>query len=214
MSLPIPPAATLLNIFYTAHLEANFSLMPRLFSTIQQQRHQLSPPTLLLDIGQVWSAEDWICQATENRAPYLVLDAMGYNAVLADGLDQAGILGLQEAVQLKLLGKNTIFKWHWRDLWLNIGSHAELPKISFAAPDQTPPASKFFITEPQHLTLFPPRNEIIWLQVDWPHLNVIDFQSIPFDNDARPDPTIMGAIEFVENEARYYAQRKKGPTTA
>lgn len=206
-----------LTILYTANLQADFDLMPRVFSTIQQVRQSLPDggwPFVLLDLGGAWSADAWICRATENRAPYLVLDAMGYNVARADGLDRAGIMGLQEAVQLRLLDDRMVYRWQWQDMSVNIGPRGEKPALTWAVPahdeTQIDQSADFFVAEAGKVTLFSQQGELGMVQVTWPDMEAITARRIAFDDHTRPNPTIAAAIEFVEREARFYAQRNQG----
>ena len=205
-----------LTILYTANLQADFDLMPRVFSTIQRVRRSLPDggwPFLLLDLGGACNTDTWICQATENRAPYLVLDAMGYNAVRADGLDRAGIMSLQPAVQLRLLDDRMVYRWQWQDMSVNIGPRGEKPAITWtiaATSTQAEESADFFIAEGGRVTLFLLKGELGMIQLVWPEMEVVAARCIAFDDPVRRDPTIAAAIEFVEREARFYAQRNQG----
>jgi hypothetical protein len=205
------PAVQSLIVLFTANLRADFARLPRLSSTIQQIRAALaqSPrPILLLDLGGAWSADSWVCQATANRAPYLVLDAMSYAAVRADGLDRDAIFGLQSTVQLRLLDDHLTYRWAWREVSVNIGPGGTAPCVTWAAPGQQRPSPEAVcLGEHGRLTLFPLSDGLGFVEVVWPRMQVAQTRVIPIDPTARPDPSIVACVEFVEREARAYLDR-------
>lgn len=202
-----------LTLLFTSGFQADFDLMPRAFTTIQQIRAQFSDPPqpiLLMDIGGVHSPDSWICQATENRAPYLVLDAMGYAISRADGLDVGGIIGLQDVVQLKLMDDSIVYPWRWRDIIINVGSKGDAPLVSWATVSPSPPDEIFMHESDGHLKLHHVDGALGLIRATLPNLNVLEAERIEFSSTARPDPTIVAAIEFIEREAHYYAQKRGG----
>ena len=76
-----------MTLLYTAHLAGEIALLPRLFTLIGQERRAAAGPVILLDMGDTCAVESWVCRATQGRAPFLVLDSMGYDAALI-GLEQ------------------------------------------------------------------------------------------------------------------------------
>lgn len=204
-----------LNILFTANLQANFDAMPYLATTLRSARIQSSSeaprPTLVLDLGQAWSPKNWLCQATENRAPYLILDAMGYTVVRADGLDVGGILGLRSSVQVTLLDDSIAHKWRKDNIELNIGRPAQIPAIRWALPDEKPASDQKWYDELEGaLLLYPPTDFVGKLVVDYPSLAVIESEQLPIRAN-RPDPSILEMVKFVEQEARaYQARQSKG----
>ncbi len=206
---------TQLNILITANLRGDFDAFPYLATTLRAARVQSSSeaprPTLVLDLGQAWSGENWLCQATENRAPYLILDAMGYTVVRADGLDVGGILGLRSSVQVTLLDDSIAHKWRKDNIELNIGRPAQTPAIRWALPHEKPASVEKWYDETEGaLLLYPPTDYVGKLVVDYPSLNVIESEKLPIRAN-RPDPSILEMVKFVEQEARaYQARQSKG----
>jgi hypothetical protein len=192
-------------ILFTSGLQSDFDLMPRVFTTIQHVRGQFSDPPrpiLLIDIGGVHSSDSWICQSTENRAPYLILDAMGYAVSRADGLDVGGIIGLQDVVQMKLMDDSIVYPWRWRDIIINIGSKGDVPCVSWNTHSPSTPAHEIYTHESDgHLRLHRVDGAVGMIRANLPTLAVLESRRIAFSSSARPDPTIVAAIEFVEREA-------------
>jgi hypothetical protein len=200
-------------VLFSAHLRADFDLLPRVSSTIQQIRAtvpQARSPILLLDLGNAWAADSWACQVTGNRAPYLILDAMGYTAAHADGLDGSGIVGLQEVVQVRLLDDHRAYRWQRRNLTLNIGPTGEAPCVTWPLGQPFPSNAALYVAEHGRLTLFPQAGALGIVEVEWPQMQVVQATTIPFDRAIRPDPSIAACVGFVEREARFYAEKKKG----
>lgn len=201
-------------ILFTANLRANFELMPHMSAMIQRMRSVLLAegprPILLLDLGGAWEEGSWECQVTDNRAPYLVLDAMGYAAVHADGLDKNGILELQQSVQTHLLETTLPAQWSWRDMVVHLGPKASAPAVSWAV---DPPPSDEAVAKSAngHLRLYPPTGALGFVEVAWPSLEIMQTKTIPFNWDIRPDPSIVACVEFVQREAKAYAERSARP---
>lgn len=197
-------------VLFTANLRANFELMPHVSTMIQRMRSALlaeNPhPILLLDLGGAWDAASWECQVTENRAPYLVLDAMGYAAVYADGLRDEDIRGMQETVELRLMDNTRPASWKWRDMLVNLGPNAPLPCVTWAIDDSA--ADGAIATGIEGcLMLYPQLGALGFVEAAWPSLKIVQAKTIPFSWDIRPDPSIVACVEFVQREAKAYAER-------
>lgn len=207
----MPVSSTALTVIYTANLRADFDLMARTATHIQtiRQAYGVAPyPILLLDIGGAWSDEAWVSVATEHRAPYLVLDAMAYHVINADGLDVGGILGLQTVIQAQLMDHTIVKKWQWRDIALNVGPRATAPCVAWSW-ERHPNADAWYKTEAGRLTLFP-IEQIGQLDVHYPNMTVQSAILHTVAESTRPDPTIVATTEYVEDEARYYESKQKG----
>jgi hypothetical protein len=166
---------------------------------------------LLIDTGGVHNPDSWICQTTENRAPYLILDAMGYAVSRADGLDVGGIIGLQAVVQIKLMDNSIVYPWRWRDIIINVGSKGDAPRVSWMSETSQPLPNDIYTYESDgHLRLHRVDGALGFIKATLPNLTVLESKRIAFSATARPDPTIVAAIEFVEREAQYYAQKRGG----
>lgn len=210
---------TKLNILFTANLQGNFGVLPYLATTLRIARMQssaeISRPTLVLDLGGAWSAENWLCRATENRAPYLILDAMGYTVARADGLDVGGILGLRPSVQVVLLDDSVAFKWRKDDITLNIGRPAQTPAVRWALANEKPTLPEQWYAENEgQILLYPPPDYVGKLVIEYPSLTIIESEQLPIRAN-RPDPSILEMVKFVEQEARAYQERQsKGNSSA
>lgn len=200
-----------LSILYTANLQGNFSRLPLLFSLIQQTRRRCweagTAGVLLVDLGNAFDPDAWLCQTTENRAIYIILDAMGYNTVYADGLDPQNLRALQSIVQVKLLQPPAFYLWRWRDLEICIGPDCTSPSVWW---DSLPFVGDFpAMNRDGHLILYPPPLPLARVDVEYPAMQILYTELLALDPQLFPDPTIIAALDFVTREARAY-QHKKG----
>lgn len=199
-------------ILFTANLRANLAQMPYVATTLRRARHRSASeeplPTLVLDVGGAWAADAWVCQVTGNRAPYLILDAMGYHVARADGLDVGGILGLREVVSLFLMDDSIVYTWRMQGVTLNVGPKAEPPAVTWPVPLAPAEGGELLDAEAGRLTLYPPDGYVGKAVVEWPSMTVIEAQRVPFATD-RPDPSIIETVKFVEYEARAYHRRQQ-----
>ncbi len=197
-------------VLFTANLRANFELMPHVSAMIQRMRSVLlaeNPrPILLMDLGGAWDEDSWDCQVTENRAPYLVLDAMGYAAVHADGLGVEDIMGMQETVQMRLMENTLPVRWKWRDMVVNLGPNAPAPTVTWTL-DDSPSDGPIATAADGYLILHPQPGALGFVEATWPSLEIVQAKTIPFSWDIRPDPSIVACVEFVQREAKAYAER-------
>jgi hypothetical protein len=183
-----------MDILLTGQSGGDWSYYPRLQTAIKALRAKLSDSRpLLLDMGGAGSNSDVACLATENRAPYIVLDGMGYTAAIADDLAAAHFEQVQGLLQMSLILPGRV--WQLGDCEFPM---ARDPHLSVAVWRDGllalpyPPKGTIF-----HLRL----NEGRELELNQPE--TFEAPSLP------PDPSISGVVEFVLEEARYY-QRKGG----
>jgi hypothetical protein len=181
-------SATPFRFIITANSGGDMAYFPRLHTALRNLRSEI--PTLLIDTGRAWNDQIWLCQATENRAPYLVLDAIGYQAAFADGLDSSAREKLQPQLQTQLIEGET-------------GQVAEF-QIRRDANVQTPAFSVDVLVLP-----LPPHGTILSFLATESGLQEITFREV--NSTVLPDSTIAGIVEFIEGEAAYY-QKKKSDT--
>lgn len=79
-----------LTILYTGGLRGDLSLLPRLYSFLKQlKRDETADRVILIDIGDLCSAEVWHCAVTGGRSMIIALDGMGYDIVHAEISNEA-----------------------------------------------------------------------------------------------------------------------------
>lgn len=175
-----------MRLLVTANLAGDLRFLPRCYSAIKTLK-----PTVLVDTGRACAEDQWVCAATENRAPYVVMDAMGYHLAFADDLSSESHAKLQATIQTQVVPADRIAT-------LSDGLRVQVTD------DETPTFSESGIL---HLPR-PPKT----------HLLVIDLNAVTIIQTsvtivtAAPEATIAATVEFVESEARYY-QNKRGTAT-
>ena len=204
--------AASLSLLYTANLAGNLALLPRLHTYAQRLKAGASGPSLLLDLGASCCAESWHCRATGNRSVLIALDGMGYEAANCEGLLEAGSRAkLAQQVSLALVDR-----WHRHTL--------KLPSLDRPIALTLQPLRRGnleVLLEPAASTQL--EAGALRLQsvsscqlgeasVDLrgePRLLSARIHDMPADTP--PNPSIAGLVEFVENEARYYASKRDLP---
>ncbi len=195
-------------LLYTAHLHGSLELLPPLFTLIQQARRTASGPVFLLDLGDTCAAEAWICRATYGRAPFLVLDGMGYDAAVIGGPERVPIpppslRRLAGQMIMPLLIWNRSLRLARRGISITVAAgEASLPdggpglRID-RAPDRVAVggASGIILGDV-------PQNHLARVDLNYPAWTVASVQLLPVTPAIPPDPTVAALVEFVQGEAR------------
>jgi hypothetical protein len=186
----------LAEILVTANSQGDTAYFPRLYTAIRELKGLLGGKAWLVDSGGAWSEDNRLCQITENRAPYLILDAMGYDLVFADGLSPANLERLQSQMLSKIVPEDYPARLFIQD------------REFLVMPDRNLSAASI---QGNYLKLpLPPQKTIYRLRLDVTNAVILETMLYPVQDDRLPDATITGAVEFVESEARYY-QKKQIP---
>jgi hypothetical protein len=223
-----------LSIFYTAHIRGDLALLPPLYTFLKSLREDLAhfapedegevmicavqpPParTLLLDLGDSCAPDVWHCTATAGRSTLIALDAMGYHAA-----NVSGLLPPESRAKLteNLLGMALVDSEHPSELEDVILSTLS-PSVRQSA-DTLAGLSKLHISLTADTTtrlvghvLYLARIEAG--QIGTAYIGGTDsdpqlLADATFDLPANtpPDPTISGTVDFVTNEARFFAKRQ------
>lgn len=199
-----------ITLLATAHIAGQLALLPRLFTLIRQERRQAQGPVVLLDLGDTCVADAWICQATLGRAPFLVLDSMGYDAVIIGGPEAAPIppSSLRLLVDQILM---SIIIWN-RPRTLTKGGlmvtvAPGIPNAPLTPPvlivDRTSPMPPAPGTAPVLGDV--PQGYLARVDVAWPAWEVQAACLLTPDAHTPPDPTIAAVVALVESEARQFA---------
>jgi hypothetical protein len=200
-------------LLYTAHLAGEITLLPRLFTLISQERRAAAGPVILLDLGDTGAAESWICQATQGRAPFLVLDSMGYDAALIGGPEAVPI---PPSSLRQLLGKliMPVIVWNRARTITKQGITVTLAPGRAPLPDQGP-----IIRIDRSTAALPDfgasgltvgdvaQGHLARVDMAWPEWTVQSARVIELEPGTPVDPTVAAVVELVENEARFYAQQ-------
>ena len=182
-----------LDVLVTAHIQGKLHMLPRLYTAIRGIKDSVPGKVLLIDAGRAWSSDSWICQATENRAPYIALDAMGYDAAFVDGLSPQEFNKVSAQVQMQLIVPGVQFNFTMDAVGLSF------------LPDET--GAEASIQSARVRLPMPSGGTILHLEIA--NQAIAQQQTISIADTTPPDPTIAGAVEFIMSEARYY-QKKRG----
>lgn len=198
-----------LTIFYTYDIAGDLALLPRLHAFMLTLRRHYAAPVMLLDLGEACAPDSWTCEATEGRSVFVVLDGMGYHAANASALTSASRDKLAAQVTLGLVDASRA--WRANQPPFNDGGIiASLePTPAHTLCIQMQPAAQTALSD-HLLTLAPLEKgsvgvvEVSLLPV--PHMTATEVHSLP--PDVRPDASIAAAVEFVEDEARFYLRKR------
>lgn len=181
-------SSELLHLLVTANSAGDLDYFPRLYRVLRDLRARLGGVIWLIDTGGAWSSDVWLCAATENRAAYLILDAMGYTLAFADGLTLANFDKLSGQVLMRLQPADQIASMTYAEmlLYLGLGGDTELLNL------------------PQ-----PPKGTIQQLDIDPLSGEVVGQKSHDVPADTLPDATIAATLEFISSEARYYQKQQQ-----
>jgi len=190
----------IVEIIVTASIQGDLEYMPRLFTAIRELKTSLPHKALLIDTGQSASDESPICIMTENRAPYIVMDAMGYHFAFDDSMSLDNRERVQPDVQLRLIDSR-------EEAIVMLGAFQLLVKCDPSAPIDQARIENGILILPQ-----PQKNTILHLTLAVDTMRITQTSITMVNDDTLPDSTIAGTIEFVIGEARYY-QKKRGGTS-
>ena len=201
-------------LLYTAHVQGELALLPRLFTLIQQERRDAAGPTLLLDLGDSCALSAWVCQATQGRAPFLVFDSMGYDAALIGGPERVPIppFALRRLVADLVM---PIVVWNRARTLQKRGAEITLATGDAPAPPEMPlvRVDRTRETLPDIGARVPvlgdvPQGGVARVDMRWPDWEVQAVALRAVDARTPPDPTIAAVVELVEQEARAHTQRE------
>jgi len=199
-----------LTIFYTYNLRGNLRRLPKLHTYLQQQKREYDHQALLIDLGGSCAPDVWHCEATEGRSTLIVLDAMGYHA--------ANVIGILEENQRdSLRGNLSMGLIDERRSW-----RYEVPPVQDAdivvATVPIPALKLCIVAAPAQRTQLenrllslsmPEGNEVGLVQLNLDSQQILRAETLPPPGNLRPDPTISATVDFVEEEARFYQQKKR-----
>lgn len=204
-----------LTLLYTANIGGDLALLPRLYTFLQRLRPVDSQHTLLLDLGGSSSESVWHCRATGNRSTLIVLDGMGYHAANTEGTLDAGICDkLAEQVTMALVDE----RHDWRYLLPPTGD----PEICLTLRPTDHNASLQINLTPYQSTCLEGNTlrlqnvaagQVGQVEVKLarrPQITAARIHAMPADTP--PNPSIAGAVDFVEGEARFFLKQQNRPT--
>jgi hypothetical protein len=228
-------SALTLRLFYTAALNGQIDLLPRLFTYLRGQRAAFPGPSLLVDCGLSCASGTWICESTDGRAMLVAMDGMGYDAFhigpadplyraphTVDQVRRIVVTGFAAGPWAALVNK--------QGLVIQVVNGANLARAVGEAGPETDlvvglrlsdePASSATWEGGHRVVLFDPglppdaTSPLIgWVDIslspESPYVGIIERGVLTLPAGTPPDASMTGVIEFVQAEARY-AERKRG----
>jgi hypothetical protein len=224
-----------LSIFYTANIRGDLALLPPLYTFLKSLREDLArfapedegevmlcavqpPPAriLLLDLGDSCAPDVWHCAATGGRSTLIALDAMGYHAA-----NVTGLLSVESRARLadNLMEMALVDAEHpWEDGNLIFST---VPSYVRPSADVLAGLTRLHISLAADTTTRLVGHLLYLAQVEAGQIGTAYIggtDSEPqlladaiFDLPANtpPDPTISGTVDFVTNEARFFARKQQ-----
>lgn len=203
-------------VFTTANLRGAIDLLPQLATLILRERRAAEGITLLLDLGDTCSAASWICRATQGRAPFLLLDAIGYDAAFIGGertpIAPDAFRRLRDRIVMPL------FLWHR----ISELTRRDLTFVFAAGSATLPPGAPGFrilrdapaLASAEAGTILlgdVPAAHVGRITLRWPECTITAAHAIPLDATEPPEPTIAAVLDLVTEEARSLAQQQGEP---
>jgi len=195
-----------LQIFYTANINGDLQILPRLHTFIQQLKATYESPPLLLDLGASCNADVWHCALTKGRSSIIVLDGMGYHAANVSGFLQERTK-VTHIVSTGLVDESHLWRYDIppvRDDGI-IVSGVLSPALTLCI-IAVPAAETTLALGALHLQTIE-KGQVGAVTVDLQAMRLDAFEIHTMPAKIKPDATITAAVEFVEDEARYYQQQ-------
>lgn len=195
-------------MLYTQNIAGDLSLLPRLYTVIQQLKSEYHASTLLLDTGNACVESVWHCEATKGRSTVMVMDAMGYHAI-----NVSGFMGNSERDSLH--GSITAGLVTERHMWRYFVPPLRDDDIVIAG-QATPAMTLCIVLAPSEKTIL--ENRMLFLKsvekgqiglvtVDMNSMSITRDDTITMPEKIKPDATIAASVELIEDEA-HLAQKR------
>ncbi len=182
-------------------------------TVINQEKKAADGPVFLIDLGDTCSVEAWVCCVTEGRAPFLVLDAMGYDAAVIGGPELVPIpipslRKLTGSISLALVVWNRIVKLTKRGITVTVSAgQAEIPDghtgIRIDRRETVPTRD----SDPWPVLEDVAKGDLARIDMAWPEWKVLAARKLSVTADTPVDPTIAAVVDLVEREAEHYMQQ-------
>ncbi len=194
-------------ILFTQDLRGDLSFVPKLGRVLWRLRTE-DQNNLTVDLGAACDRSVWHCAATDGRSMLIALDGMNYVAANAEGLEENVRPHLSRAlVDLKAVDRKYPAK---------VGPFHVVTQLP---PAGIPGAQLVLVLEPQdaarvegNVVFFPrvPRYAIGRMRVTLrPEVEIVSVETLTVPPDTPPDPTLTAMVEFIESEARQYAEKRR-----
>ena len=202
-----------LTLRYSANIAGDLALLPRMFSYLQRLGQADDRGALLLDLGGACRDAVWHCRATGGRSALIVLDGMGYHAANVEGaLDADNRDQLAEQVTLALVDAARDWTYHVPPvsdpgIIVTVRPRKLAARLQIALTAAAETRIEGNVLRLRGVSAGQVGEAIVDLRGN-PQLVSADCAR-PADHDTPPNPSIAGAVEFVEAEARYYQRQRR-----
>ena len=202
-----------LTILYTCNIRGDLHLLPRLYTYIERLKTDMQGnKLLLLDLGESCNPEIWHCKATGGRSTLIVLDGMGFHAA-----NVAGMLAtpqrekVEDIIIMQLVDEHHTWRVKlptWQPEGINVTCQpVDDPKLRLQI-IMIPAEDTHILGNQLHL------QTVEAGQVGTAHIRLSDMLTLTeqrvftMSPETLPNATIVGAVEFVEGEARYFMKQQ------
>ena len=203
-----------LTLRYSANIAGDLALLPRLHTFLQRLGAADGARALLLDLGGSCAESAWHCRATGGRSALIVLDGMGYHAAnVAGALDAANREKLAGQVTMALVDGARDWAYHLppvRDPSIVVTLRPRHSNVAVRLQIALAPAAETRLDGNALRLREVGAGQIGEAVVDLrgqPRLVSAATHALPAGTP--PNPTIAGAVEFVEAEACYYQRQQQ-----
>lgn len=204
------PAFSSVTLLYTANIKGDLHLLPRLFTLIQVVRRAAEGPVFLFDVGDTCARDAWVCRATQGRAPFLVLDSMGYDGAMIGGGEEVPI----PPSALRLLVGDMLMKAIIWDRTKPLTKQGITLTVAPGSADVQADSGPVIRANRSSSALPAPHDSppvlgdtaqgtVAAVKMHWPAWTVAEAYTVAISEHTPPDPTIAAVVDLVESEARH-----------
>ena len=204
-----------LTILYTANIQGNIHMLPRLYTFLQTLKPIERQGTLILDLGNSCTDKVWHCKITKGRSTLIILDAMGFHAAnIDDILDDMNREKVSETITMGLVNAKHAWTYHIppmtdETIQATVNPIDETARLQICL---SPTKSTYIEDNILHLANVPTKHIGI-VKVDLAnHPSITDQNTYKLPDNTPPNPTIVASVEFVESEARYFQKQQSNLT--
>ena len=200
-----------LTILYTANIQGDIHMLPRLYTFLQTLKPVQRQGTLIFDLGNSCNDEVWHCRVTQGRSTLIVLDAMGYHAANIDKLlDRATREKIAGTITMGLVDASHSWFYHIPPI-IDETIQAVFNQVNGLHRLQICLSSAKSTYIEEHILYLEdiPVRHIGVVTVDLTNSPILTNQSVhTLPENTPPNPTIVASVEFVESEAHYFQKKQ------
>ena len=204
-----------LTLRYSANIAGDLALLPRLHTFLQRLNAADGARALLLDLGESCAESAWHCRATGGRSALIVLDGMGYHAAnVAGALDAENRDKLAAQVTMALVDSARDWAYHMppvRDPSIIVRLRPRLFNGAARLADRAEAGRRKRASRAMYCGCAAWKPAVLAKRSSTcaGAAARVSATTHALPADTPPNPTIAGAVEFVEAEARYYLRQQQ-----